>query len=227
TPPPTPSQPDRRSRAHWSPAPAVPPCPESAHRHPTPVPRTARRRDATRPGFPTHLPLPYAPERPVPAAGPAGRRGHSRRRRFRRRSHALIPALGTALLRQLVQESHQLVRQGRRHAGHAGHVIALEIENVLQRLLAVLLQYRDQFGREALHLAQRDFHGLLLFGRQRREERALTTTLEPLTARVEVDLPTGELRRQPDVLSVAADGEGQLVLVDNSLNGLRVGVREH
>ena len=49
---------------------------------------------------------------------------------------------------------------------------------------------------------------------------ASAAALQPLAARVEIDLPAGELGREAHVLAVAADGERELVLVDDGLNGL-------
>ena len=57
--------------------------------------------------------------------------------------------------------------------------------------------------------------------RQRCEQRRLTAALQPLAARVEIDLPLGQLRRQPHVLAVAADRQRKLVFVHDRLNRLR------
>src|SRR5262249_25673954 len=52
------------------------------------------------------------------------------------------------------------------------------------------------------------------------------TTLHPLPTRVEIDLPSGQLRRKTDVLSVATDRERQLIFVDDCLNRLGARIAE-
>ena len=59
-----------------------------------------------------------------------------------------------------------------------------------------------------------------LLAGQRREELRLAARLQPLAARVEVDLPAGELRREAHVLAVAPDGQRELVLVHDRLDRL-------
>src|SRR5215212_5113077 len=68
--------------------------------------------------------------------------------------------------------------------------------------------------------------GLALAG-QRREELLATALLQPLAARIEIDLPAGELRRETHVLTVAPDRQRELILVDDRLNGLAHAVAEH
>src|SRR2546430_8327197 len=104
---------------------------------------------------------------------------------------------------------------------------ALQVQYILERLLARPLEHVDQLDGEALELAQRHLGRRLLLGRQRREQRALAAALQPLAARIQVDLPAGELGREPYVLAVPTDGERQLVLVHNRLDRLGLGIREH
>src|SRR5947209_20171528 len=201
--------------APHAPAPAAPPFPGSAGSRPQRAPR--------RPACPAAA-GPARPPRPAPRAGPAapsptgasprpslrrggGRRGHRRRCSSVARSRLRRRLLLAAFLRHLVEERHQLLGELGRHAGDLVHVLALELEDVLEGAVPRLLQHVHELRGEPLQLAQRDLGGRLLFGRQRREQRTLAASLQPLAARVQVDLPRGELGREAHVLPVAADGE--------------------
>src|SRR5438034_36337 len=203
-------------------------CPGGGRSHPPPARRTAVRRAAAWPAPPRP---PRPPARPGARGPAAGRSGRSRRlggrvapgRRLDRRPRLVL----AALFHHLVEEGHQLVGELARHAGDLVHVFALQVEDVLERLLARPLEHVDQLDGQALELAQRHLGRGLLLGRQRREQRALAAALEPLAARVQVDLPAGELGREPHVLAVPADGQRQLVLVHDRLDRLGFGIREH
>src|SRR5436305_1554263 len=192
--------------------------------------RSASRRPAAAPARPPRRP-PLArprPRAPTPAAGrPARsrRRGGCFARRARRSGLGLVLA---ALFGHLVQEGHELVGELGRHAGNLVHVLTLEIEDVLQRLVARLRQHVDQLRRQSLELAQRDVGcGLFLGTGQRRKQRSFPASLQPLAARVQVDLPAGQLGGEAHVLAVAPDRERELVFVHDRLDRLGVGVGEH
>src|SRR5207244_11445594 len=106
---------------------------------------------------PPHPPPPPPPPAPPPPAAPppapARPRGGRSARRARRSGLRLVLA---ALLGHLVEEGHELVGELGRHAGDLVHVLALEIEDVLQRLVTRLRQHIDELRRQSLELAQRD-----------------------------------------------------------------------
>src|SRR5207245_593974 len=90
----------------------------------------------------------------------------------------------------LVEEGHQLVGELRRHPRDLVHVLTLQIEDVLQRLVARLRQYVHQLDRQALQLTQRDLGRGLLLGGERREQRPLAAAREPLRP---TQAPTGSI----------------------------------
>ena len=78
--------------------------------------------------------------------------------------------------------------------GKPKEIVALEIDDVVQRAIASLLEHGHRGRSDALDVRQPHVRRLSrrLF-RQRREERRLAAALQPLAARVEVDLPPREL----------------------------------
>src|ERR1041385_3848886 len=220
-----PPAPGREARGHpeaFGPPRAEPLFRPCAGWHPPRAPRTRSCRVATR-----RAPPPLRSRRC--AREPRARGGASRAHSRRGRSPGTFGsfALLHALFRHFVEEGHHLVGQVGRHARHLVDFFTLEIENVLQRLLARLLEHGHELGRETLHLGERDLRDRLVGRRQRREQRAFAAALQPLAARVEIDLPAGELGGEPHVLAVATDRERQLVFVHDRLNRLRFGVGEH
>src|SRR5579859_353130 len=212
---PTPSRSGRATPGPFLRPRAVPPSRSFAGWHRAP----ARRRPS--------LPAATPPERPplqsrrcrLVRRGPAISSGDRSRR-------GLAPLFFfAAFFGHLIEEGHELVGQIGRHAGQLIDLFPFQVQDVLQRLLAGLFQDCHELGRQPLHLGQRDLGDRFFGGRQRREQRALAAALEPLAARIEVDLPTRQLRRQAHILSVTADRERQLVFVDDRLNrlGLRIG----
>src|SRR5690606_786674 len=132
------------------------------------------------------------------------------------------------LFRQLGEEPHQLVRGFLGHAGDLRDLFGLQVDHVVQRCAPGLVEDGRLVGGETLKLRQRDARGLiLLVTRQRTEQRTLATALQPLTARVQVDLPAGEFRGKPHVLAGATDRQRELVLVDHGLDGAARHVTEH
>src|SRR5215204_6575247 len=114
----------------------------------------------------------------------------------------------------------------RRHTGDLRDVLSLEVQDVVQHLVATALQNPGEIRRQALELAERYLARHLFLRRKGSEEWTFSSSLEPFTAGVEVDFPASELRGQTNVLSVASDGQRELVLVNHSLDRLRFGVRE-
>src|SRR5437667_465353 len=212
------------------PARGAPPFPAYACWRRAPARRSAAHRAAAAPARPSHRPRPAHPHpaAPTPAAArPARsrRRGGRSARRARRSGLRLVLA---ALLGHLVEEGHELVGELGRHAGDLVHVLTLEIEDVLQRLVTCLRQHIDEPRRQSLELAQRDVgRSLFLRTGQRRKQRSFPAPLQPLAARVQVDLPAGELGRETHILAVPPDRERELILVYDRLDRLGVGVREH
>src|ERR1700693_3604272 len=66
-----------------------------------------------------------------------------------------------------------------------------------------------------------------LVRRKRSENRLIGAALHPLTTRVELDLPLGQLGREAHILAIAADRQRELVLVHNRLNGFCRRIAEH
>src|SRR5262249_47511859 len=66
-------------------------------------------------------------------------------------------------------------------------------------------------------------------GRDRGCDLLLRTTLElvDLRLRVDIDAPAGELRREPHVLALLADRERELVVGDDQLHAVALGVDDH
>src|SRR6266566_2811941 len=133
---------------------AASPSPSSAGPHQRP----ARHTPACRAAIP--------PER-LPRRSPRCPRGHrgqaaSSGARSRRGlgSFFLFPAF----LRHLVQEGHHFFREVGCHARNLIDFFPLEIENVLERLFAGLLQDRDELGRQPLHFGQRHLRDGRLVG---------------------------------------------------------------
>src|ERR1035437_5462426 len=132
----------------------------------------------------------------------------------------------------LVDERHQAIGLFRRDAGQLEEVLALEVDDVVQRFVAARLEHSHRRRRQPLDVGELDVRGflarlgLLLVG-ERLEERYAAAALEPFTARVEVDLPLGQLRREAHVLPVSADRERELVLVHDRLDGLGGRIAEH
>src|ERR1051325_3700547 len=54
-----------------------------------------------------------------------------------------------------------------------------------------------------------------------------TLELVDLRLRVDVDAPARELRREPDVLALLADRERELVVGDDQLHAMALGVDDH
>src|ERR1041384_7175069 len=142
---------------------------------------------------PPPSPGPAGPRRPAPP--PAAR---SRPLGLRRWGRALGRGRGlglTAVFRHFVQEGHHAGRQLRRHPVELVYVLTLQVENILERLLAVARQHLDELRRQALVLGERHLGRLLFLRRQRREQRPFTAALQPLTTRVAGDLPPHQPRR--------------------------------
>src|SRR5262245_10058051 len=139
--------------------------------------------------------------------------------------HRVVTA--TVFGRQLVDQRHDAIRFLRSDPGELEEILTLEIDDVVQRPVARVLEHGDGGRRHAADVRQTNVSHLLgLFG-QRREDLRLAATLHPLATRVEIDLPAGELRGETHVLPVAADGQRELVFVDDGLDGLRSRIAEH
>src|SRR5688572_21227141 len=159
-------RPVRSPAGRLSPPPAEPPCPRRAGRRPPPGPRTSTSPPATPSG-------PRPPRPPRCGPGSPGRSGPGPG------SFAVL-ALLAAFLGELGEERHELVRRLGTHPRDAGDVLTLEIEDVVEHAVPGVLQDGGELGRQALELAERHLRGHLLLGRERREERALAATLQPL-----------------------------------------------
>src|SRR5690606_37965753 len=143
----------------------------------------------------------------------------SRRRRSSSSGRRDVVTPGV-LFRQFGEEPHQFVRCLLGHPGDLRDLLGLEVDHVIQCTVTGLVENRHQVGRQALELRQRHPRSLVLVvARQRAEQRPLATALQPFAARVEVDLPTSELRCETHVLAGATDRQRKLVLVDHRLDG--------
>src|SRR6185437_2736550 len=111
-------------------------------------------------------------------------------------------------------------------AGKPEEILALEIENVIQSPIARILENRDRRGRQSFDVSQLWIrHVRLVF--ERREWQRIGRAIHPLATRVEIYLPLGKLGGEADVLSILADRERKLILVDDRLDRARGGITEY
>src|SRR3954467_2753647 len=205
----------RRSLRHAVPASAAPPWHEPAG--PPCQPRVGWRLPP-RPRTSTFLPaIPCGPRPPRPRAA---LRDNPARGGPAARSCLRAGFLSAVLIGELRHKRHELVRSFRRHPRNLRDVLPLEVENVVERLVTRALQDPSQLVRETVELAERHLACHFLFRRQGSEQRTFPSTLQPFATGVQIDLPAGKLRSQPNVLTVTADGQRQLVFIHHRLNRL-------
>src|SRR5690606_24223698 len=77
-----------------------------------------------------------------------------------------------------------------------------------------------------LELREREIGRLELVAAPLVQGRKLLPPLQPLPGPVEIDLPSDQLRGQAHVLTVPADRERELVLVDDRRDDLALGIAE-
>src|SRR5207302_5999327 len=139
-----------------APAPARPPPrpPRPRHARGRPGPATGPA-DRSRRGRRRAPPAPTAPT--APAARVASTTLSTPLTRTGRVTHRAGRCLVvTTLFGHFVEEGHELVGDLGRHAGDLVDVFALQVEDILQRLVPGALQHVHQLDRQTLQLPQRD-----------------------------------------------------------------------
>src|SRR5439155_87070 len=213
-PPPTAPPPDPSAPARAVPAPGARPSLGCAGSRPPRARRTTGRPVAAAPArrSPRSPRARRHRGRPVPATGPADRSRRGRRRAppaplarparpaarlastalptpLTRTGHVTHPPgrclVVAALFGHLVEEGHELVGDLGRHACDLVDVFALQVKDILQRLVSGALEHVHQLDRQTLQLPQRDLGRRLVLRRgKRRKERPLAAALQPLATRV-------------------------------------------
>src|ERR1051325_5459771 len=150
-----------RPPAHPALPPGGPPFSPPAGWHPSPRRYSGLRGPA---GF--AAPRPPRPPRSRPLAPSRGTPA--------RRSWGWLRALPGIVRGQVGEERHQLVRGGGRHPRHLVDVLALEVEDVVERAVPRGVENPEHFGREPLELRERHLGDarLLLLERRQGEERS-------------------------------------------------------
>ena len=105
--------------------------------------------------------------------------------------------------------------------------VTVEFDDLQKRVISGALEGTQSLRRQ-LEFGEREVGGLvgIVIGFPL-EQGQVGAELQPFAGPVEIDLPSDELRSEPDVLSVSADRQRQLILVDDRRDHLALLIAHH